>query len=576
MSGQKKKTNTGDYQENGDSIRLKQYSMLLIFILLVTTIVFLPIFQNEFTNWDDDKYVTESPVVRNGVSLAAFKTFTVGLYTPLTTLSFGVDYSVWGNNPWGYHFTSLFLHLLNVILCVFFVARLKNNRLLALLVGLLFAIHPTHVEPVAWISSRKDLLYTFWAFVSLLAYQQTLLSVNKRWLYYAISFCAFLLACLSKPTAVGLPLVFCALDYARSMEWKWSYIWTKWPFWLASMSVVLLGIYGLKTLEIKVVPESGYNPWQVVCMAAYGFVFYVYKALIPLRLCNYHLYPFPGNGLSGEYLIAPFVLAIIVFLLIRFRKSIPDLWLGLLLFGTFLLPTYRFYPAGYPLVAERYFYLSSVGIFLVIGSVITKYARDVSGRWNFPLLFVFGLIMVVFSFRSFFLAKTWKNSATLWSYAIKQYPNLYYAYECRGKHYLKAGNKEAALFDFEKSFQRQSNNPDLLNTASDLCYQLGDTVRALQLVSKSIELDSTSATFYYNRANMLKAQGKYKASMLDYDKCLELNPTLAQAYNNRGVSKIFSGDTVGASRDFGKAVLLNPYDQMFVDNLNRASQLLNK
>ena len=553
------------------TISERQYVLLLGGILLATFLIYLPSLHNAFTNWDDDKYVLESELIRQFSFKTLFQSFSVGLYTPITNLSYAIDYQFFGNNPWGFHFSALCWHLVCTLLAIVFIKKYSNNNIVALLVGLLFALHPSHVEAVAWISSRKDLLYCAFSLLSLIFYLD--FSSSRKRGFYLASCLALLLACLSKPTALGLPLAFIALDYVKGKKIHFLLV-EKIPFFLISAAFFAIGLYGLKTLNIPIHPEKGYNLWQILCMASYGFVFYFYKALFPIRLCNFHVYPFPNKDIPTEYLLAPFMLALLVFLFVKYRKKIPGLDFGLVMFFVLLLPTYRIYPAGYPIVAERYFYLSSIGLFFIAASFVHQHLYSKSGVLNPATVVVGTLLAVMMCFATFARSKVWKNSLSLWNNAIKTYPTLYYAYEQRGKYFLSIGDKQLAIADFQKSLSLQPHNPQLINTTSSLLYEQGDTLTAKKYLDQTLKEDASNYVFFYNRANILKAEGKYAEAMKDYNQCLKLNPNLAQGYNNRGVAKIFTGDTVGAFQDFSKASTLNPNDKMFLDNLLRAKKLL--
>ncbi len=543
-------------------------------ILLVTFVVFYPSLSCGFTNWDDEAYVVENATIRQFDIGEIFSAFTAALYTPLTILSYSLDYFLGGLKPIYYHLDSLLWHLLNVVLVIVFLTKFSKDRFIALVVGLLFAIHPTHVEPVVWVSSRKDLLATFFSLLSLLAYWEYKAGNGHTRYMWLGAWCCMVLACLSKPTAFGLPVVFVVLDYQIERRWTFSMFWKKWPFLLVSFATVAMGGYVVRSLGIKIAFEEGYGVWEVVCMACYGIVFYFYRAAVPIRLSNYHVYPFPHSDMPVEYTLAPFLFVLLAFLFWKFRAKLPEWQIALLLFFSLLLPTYRFYPAGYPLVAERYFYLSSVGLFYLLANFFKAFLAKKTRSTHFVSLLFGILFLAICGVSSAARTTVWKNSQTLWTSTIKTYPNLYYAYASRGRYYLKIGNREKALADLGKAVELQNEDADLLNTYGNILYEEGDTSSALRLLNRCLSFDTTKSIYFYNRANILKAMGKFEPSIQDYDKCLQKDSMLAEAYNNRGVAKIFIADTLGAYKDFTQAVKLNLFNAMFLDNLRRAEQLV--
>ena len=210
--------------------------LALIGILLITFIVYLPSLGNDFTNWDDDAYVTENPLVARPHVVDVLMTPLGGNYHPLTVLSLALNYRISGYQPASYHWLNLLLHLANTGLVFAFVWMLSRRRFwTATATSLFFGIHPMHVESVAWIAERKDVLYTLFYLLGLIAYLRYL--ERRRWAWFAVCLAAFVLSLASKPAAVVFPLTLLALDYFFRRTDRIRLVLEKLPFLALSIAV---------------------------------------------------------------------------------------------------------------------------------------------------------------------------------------------------------------------------------------------------------------------------------------------------------------------------------------------------
>ncbi len=255
--------------DNKTSVRLSA-----IFVALLTFAIYLPVMKNGFVNWDDDLYVYENPNIES-IDLDFFKwSFTskvASLWHPLTLFSLALDYTLWGPSPWGFHLTNIILHALNTLLVFILTTDLiayagnggnkcgKNNIIAGTVTALLFGIHPLHVESVAWVSERKDVLSAFFFLLSLIFYLKYACNNSKRSAFYIVCLTSFILALTSKPMAISLPFVLLILDYfpfkrLKTTE-KVSVLIEKLPFVLLSLLMSTITIWAsysggaLKSLE---------------------------------------------------------------------------------------------------------------------------------------------------------------------------------------------------------------------------------------------------------------------------------------------------------------------------------------
>lgn len=348
----------------------------------------------------------------------------VGLYHPLTMLSLAVDYELWGANAFGFHLTSLLLHLLNMVLVLVWVSRLFGSRVLGLFVALLFGIHPMHVESVAWISARKDVLFMVFYMGALLLYERYGKRVGVKSLWGqsvssddpskmgnvpsqgglsqgsgtahagsgsqsegnapdAVPFDAqkkaggiswlilcglcFVCALLSKATAFTLPVVLLLVDYVKGRAWSWRLILEKLPFFALAGAAVLIAQMGQAESD-SILESARYSIGQTVFMGSHNALVYVGKVLFPVALSPFHPFPFQGSvDLSWIfYASMPLFLGGLVVMGWLFKRN-RVLFFGLSFFLVTIAFNLQIIPYGKALMAERYTYLPYLGLFLVLG-----------------------------------------------------------------------------------------------------------------------------------------------------------------------------------------------------------------
>jgi tetratricopeptide (TPR) repeat protein len=545
-------------------------SIYLFCIVVLACIVFWKTTQNGFTDWDDDLYVVKSDLIRRldwSSFIAYFQTLTANLYTPLVTLSYAVDYHFFGLDPSGYHTTNLILHAINIVLVYVLTHRMFNRSFIAALTGLLFAIHPLNAEAVAWISSRKDLLFSMFYLLGLIAYLSYL--NTKKIHQLVLVFVLFCCAVFSKPIAFTFPVVLVVLDYFKQGQLPRRAWLEKIPFLLISIAVGILGIYLVTQFEVFASAPVGYSVFDKICLAGYSLAYYLYDAFIPTGISNYHAYPFKeGLFLPAKYVVAPFLVVGLLFLVYKFMRVNFTLVAGLIMFIIIIGPTLRLIPTGYPIAADRYFYLASVGLFwslILIGEVIAKR--------SFPLrIIVITLSLffcVAFAIQSFNRVSDWKDSYSLWQSTLKDNPYHEIANEHLGKLYNNSGDVDRALIHFQRIIERNKTNYDVLNSAGNILVEKNRPDLALTYFDRAIATGNANHLPYYNRGMVYSSKNRFKEAITDFDASIALKTDFAEAYNNRGIAKVKSGDTIGAYVDFKEAVRLKPSDKMINDNFAR-------
>jgi protein O-mannosyl-transferase len=531
----------------------------LFVILVVTSVSFYPSLNNGFTNWDDQHHVVNNPSIKalTWRSIAELPgSFLMSNYIPITALTYMVEHRFFRLNPFVYHATNLFLHLMNCLLVFWLVYLISNGIFTAFIVSLLFGIHPLHVESVAWISERKDVLYALFFLGSIICYGyylKKLLSLK----YYYLSIFFFLLSLLSKPMAVSLPLLLFVVDYMAFRGLSKRTIVEKAPFLILAASFSIVTFYAQESAithrMILLFPDN-------IIYFCYRLVFYIVKILLPTSLSSFYPYPDKTNGvLPLFYLLSPAVLMLIIVVLIFILRSVKYnrlIMFGALFFLVNMLPVLQIIPAGQAVVADRYVYLSYIGLFIIVGHGLS---HALTGRGLIPaiklalsVLFVCWVSML--SFLTWQRCLIWKDSITLWSNVLEQYPKNAVAYNNRGSAHFEAEEYDKAINDFYMALKTSPNNAGSYNNLCRSYLKTGRHEEAFASCQKAILLKPDYVEAYNNLGNAYYSAGRNQEAISCYKEALKVNPSYAPAYNDLAVLYYYQKQYELAFEHYRKAV----------------------
>jgi tetratricopeptide (TPR) repeat protein len=505
-------------------------------LVCITVIVFAPSLKNGFTNWDDDIYVTRNPAIRGftAQNLAAFFSSPIGYYHPLTMLTFMAEYSIFKLNPFPYHLNSLLIHCINCLLVFALILALSRNRPMSFLVGLLFAIHPLRVESVAWIAERKDVLSGLFFLLSLLSYVYYLKKGN--WKLYLACLFSLILSLLSKPMAVSQPLILLLIYYLTNKKIDAKAIVKMVPFFAIIAIFAATAFLTQKSYGAIANPHL-YSILQRIGIPFYGIAFYITKTILPLRLSAY--YPLPGHEdmqMNLQLLLAP-ILVIGAGVAIFFtRRSTRKVIFGSLFFLFTLAPMLQIMPLGGFIVAERYAYIPTIGLYFIIAEGLSYLFRTTFRDNSAARTIVYaglGLVLICMCWITFKRCAVWKNSLSLWNDVLDKKP-CWVGYYNRGIAYNAVGDYDHAIEDF----------------------------------SREISLNPADARAYYDQGLAYCYKKDFDRGLEDFNVAIALNPRYAQAYNNRGNVYYVKGNVENAIADFSQAIMINP--QFYQAYFNRA------
>ena len=589
---------------NPDALFSKNNLVWLGMILIVTLIAYFPSFRNAFTNWDDNQYVSENPLVKNFTlaNIAVhFSQFYMGHYHPFTMLSLMIDHLFGGSNPFIFHFTNVLLHLANTFFVFVLVFLLTKKLNITIITAALFGLHSLHVESVAWISERKDVLYTFFYLASLIAYVFYIRNKKRKYYFYALLL--FLFSLFSKAQAVSLAVVIILIDYLEGRKWfETKALLEKIPFLILA---VIFGYISMQADRSNLFSQGmdHYNWMERILLASYGLGLYFYKLIIPLHLSNWYPYPFmPAAAIPGWlwfFMAVPVLyLLLVVYCLIKNKIAA----FALLFFGFNIVTMLQLFPVRDVIIADRYVYVGSIGFFILAGLLFDYFAG--SKKTSLTTLRIFTaaylfMILIITNTR----AAVWKDSLTLWGNTLSLYPQVSVAHLNYGKAILeKNGDVKGAIQQYDEAIRlnpkfaiaynnravakdelaksmtglQDSNGLRKINREAlddytkaisllkdyAIAYSnramskkdMGNIAGALQDIDTAITLSPKEAAYYRNRALIRMAEKKYKEAINDFSMALKYDRKLSLAWSGRGTAKHFLGDYKAAITDYDQAI----------------------
>lgn len=574
--------------------------VLVVSLVLITFVVYIPSLYNGFVGWDDNTYIVYNPHICsiNPTFLKwAFTTFHFSNWHPLTWVTYAIDYALWGLDPSGYHLANIVLHSINTLLVILLTTQLLyNNRetqsdggaaipdkriiTAAGLTGALFGLHPLHVESVAWVSERKDVLYAFFYLLSLLYYlryakgepgiaAQKIPFLRTLHRHYGLALFFFLCALMAKPMAVTLPLVLIIFDWyplkrlGRGTSGR--VILEKFPFVLLSIGSSIITIYAqhlggsMKSfIELPLLPR--------LLTGVKSLVAYLSNMFFPGNLSPFYPHPksvMTANLFSLEYFI-PFLIVIgITATSIIVLKKQPIFAAAWTYYIVTLLPVLGIVQVGGQAMADRYTYLPSLGPFLLIGIGIEKLVDDWSPRGlsefarNALTLSVGLLFVASLSAMTIKQIPIWKDGETLWSRVIALYPEASISYHSRGVYYRDLGQYDKAIEDFSRWIAISPDDYIPYTNRAFTYVKLGRPEDALRDARKIVELDPRSSKTYSLRGKLYSMLGQYNEALKDYSKALQLTSDQAELYNSRGNIHVKVGLLGEAINDYTQAIKLS-------------------
>jgi tetratricopeptide (TPR) repeat protein len=515
-------------------------------LLVVTTVVvFAPVAHHDFVNYDDPTYVTSNPHVRSGLSWEngawAFTSRYGNNWHPLTWLSHMLDCELFGLNPGAHHLMNLAIHALNVVLLFLLLHRITFALWPSVFVAALFALHPLHVESVAWIAERKDVLSTLFGLLTMWTYARHV--ENRSWWQYAIALLLFALGLMSKPMLVTLPCVLLLLDYWPLGRIKLDGVGVlrqfarlgleKIPFFILSAVSCSVTIWA-QNVGGTVISTEGLPVSYRLTNALVSYARYLSKTFWPKNMAVF--YPHPGEWGVWTISAASGLVVVMSLLALRYARHMPYLIVGWLWFLGTLVPVIGLVQVGGQSLADRYTYIPLIGIFLCVAWACRDLIENRPGARK--AVIAVGVIVIC---GCAFLASTqlrhWRNSFTLFEHALRVTRDNHVAHNNLGIALAEKGRVDEAIVHFQEQVRLRPN----------------------------------FASAHNNLGLALAARGRPTEAAAHFAHAVEINPGFAEAHNNLGCALASLGKVEEAASHFTRAVEIKPE---FVDaNFNLACAL---
>ncbi len=532
--------------EFGDGRRaLGSHGVMAVCAYFLVVVIYIPAIDFGFVNWDDPLYVINNQHIRQlNVETVkwAFTNAYAGFWMPLTWLSLAMDYHIAGLEPTIYHLHNIALHCANVVIVYLLCHRILSSvfgnqggankdtdrswKWGALFCALFFGIHPLRVESVAWVTERKDVLYSFFYLAGLLAYLRYVSTNGKKRIWYGLTLVLFVSAMCSKSMAVTFPLVLLLLDIwpLRRMG-TGKVLLEKIPFILLAFGIMVTALFTQK--QIGTLSSLGQLPLDFRIMNAFhSIVFYLRKILIPTDLTT--LYPIVFNRtFSWGYIISALVtVAITVWVLYR-RKVSPALFAAWGFYVITLSPTLGFFQVGHQAAADRFTYVSSLGPTLLIGGMII--------RWFGKRRIVFWAVMTIILWPMAMMTRNqihvWKDSTVLWENTLKKIPrNSSVAYANLADAYLEAGRFAEARQGFELAIRIGPPVSTYYDGLGMLLMREGRIDQAIEAFKTAISLDQRSASPFAHLAEAYAEKGMALEALKTAREAVHIEPGYSEAH----------------------------------------------
>ena len=604
-----------------DGFISRYYEWLVVAgICVLTYLFFKEILNNQLTNWDDLGYIITNPLIKDPSMEGLKKIFSIdnpvmGNYHPLTIMLYWIEYSHYGLEPWIYHFDSLICQILVTIAVYLFVRVLTRRPVAAAVAALLFGLHPMHVETVAWAAGRKDIIYGLFYVLSLTCYVYYLRSTAKsrKIVFYSATIILFALSLLAKSVGVTLPITFFLIDLLEgrtlfvggdnrpgiigdSKNGKFNFLLflEKLPHLGLAVLFGMLSIYAQKNIGALGTLDVSFTPVERIAIAGYNVVTYLWKAVVPVGMCNFYPYPMKVNdALPGYFYLYPLVVLGLLFAVFWLGRKNKILVFG---FGFFLVNIallLQLIPVGGAVMSDRYTYLPYLGLFVIAGWLISGYFENGAKRQTgYILIGVTVAYSMVFGYLTNEQCKVWYDSVSLWQNDIELHPSNPVSYFYLGQEYYSRYEKAVTPADqkrYEDSAQRYfmasiERKPDYINPIiclAELQRSTGqiDAAKSTYFQAMAINATHTSNKVQNKDESVMLGLGVIYAIKKQYDsadycfkEALKLKAYFPEAYSNYANFLDITGKQDSSLKYYAIAIQQNP--DAVIPYLNRARILM--
>jgi len=576
QAGSKRRTGP----EQSKKSELKLLTALILAVCILTVITHWPALSARAMSFDDNMYLTENQLVRNPGLTSARRFLTEilepssvrGYYQPLTMISLMADCAAGAGpeNLMPIHRTSLIFHAANTALIIVLLYILFGRPVIAAAVGLLFGVHPLTVELVAWVSDRKDLLATFftlWCFIFYVFYAR-----KQRLRFLAGSFAMYVLALMSKPTSVPVPILLLVMDFWPLRRLRWKVLPEKLPFFAAAGVFAVVTVISQARTALVVMPgEAGYDFARLPLIICHNTIFYLHKIIRPVNLSLFYPFPEPFGFYSPLVLagvIGSLILAGLLVLSLRWTKVAVVGWL---FFIIAILPTMNLIKFTKVIAADRYVYFPSLGLLMLLAAfLIWLFDRAAVKRRDVTAVIVFCVVIILACGEAAATRRYlfyWADSAGFFRHLLTIAPDapqvhkaLAYILARRVVAAQPRANPDEAVAHYKKALELRPNDLQAMNNLGDLLMFLGRFDDAVGYFHQALQLNPDYLPARNNLSNALQLQGKTGEAVENYLYALKLAPDSADIHYNLANALYSIGKTADAVKHYKLALKTEPDD----------------
>ncbi len=529
-------------------------SILLIYALLILTLLlaYEPLRQNDFVNYDDDKYVTENSNIAAGISresiIWAFTTPHCEMWHPLTSISHILDCQFFDLNPFWHHLTSFLFHAANTLLLFTILKIMTGSAWPSAFVAMVFALHPMQVESVAWVAERKTVLSSFFWLVTIAAYIRY--TRKPGFIRYVPIFLAFVFAVMSKPMVVTLPFTLILLDYWPLRRFQWQHpVHTRIPKasikFLLAEKIPLFILSAILSIVTYIAQASGGAVQSIqtfpissrIANVPISYLSYLGKMIYPIRLAVF--YPHPGTEIAlWKPIVACIILVAFSAIMVFLARRKAYLTFGWLWYLGILVPVIGLIQSGGQAMANRYVYLPIIGISVMLAWTVKEFAA----KWQ-PRNYVLTATTVVLAASMIVCTRTnlrhWQSSYTLCGYALKV----------------------------------TEKNPAMHVNFANALFKRGDTQAAIQHDLVALKLEPNHFGTHNNLASMFFYEGKFREAIYHWNEAIRLNPTEKDVWGNLEIAMAHIEQKQKIINEYKQRLEQNPDD--FEASFSLAEELAN-
>lgn len=542
----------------------KLFTPILLIIIILA--VFVPALRAGFVYWDDDTHLFQNPLVISTGFPDVKKIFTPNPptgYIPLVTFSFALERYLFGMDPFHFHLVNILLHTIVTLLIFYLAKRLGLNLLASFIAALIFGIHPLHVEPVAWVTARKDTLYSLFYLLALHSYWGYLNHGKKKFFWLTILLGS--ISSLAKPMALSLPIVLFLFDWKKRRNISLNLITEKLPHFLYWLPIAWITYLSNKQAPVE-------HSWiEAILILIWTLTFYIKKFVFPSELVALYDLPNPITVTNPEIFTAIIIFCSAITLLFIWRNALFHWAIAFYILSLFFL--LKFQAHDLVVVADRYMYLPSIGFCFLFGFYAdcwitrSQSSGDSKSSWlAIPVLILIGTILASASWRQ---ANVWKDDLMLWDHTIKHNPDIFLAYNSRGAAHFRRVDMEKALVDFNEAIRLNPRYANAYYNRGRLYLAAKNFDQAINDFTQAIIYHPEFAKAYNERGLCFVEKGMYPQALEDYQNALKSDPQLYSVYNNRGIVFKKLAQYPEAIEDFSRALAGNP--QLYQAHINRGN-----